>query len=154
MVYVSDLDSVPGVSDFGEIYLVTIAEASSGPLRLTTSNPDDVQQNTNPFFDSTGQYVFFESARNDSYGLYQASIDGLGEVELVMDIGLTDAGPYGTQAANFGFKPTPDLLAVTFTSVLSGVYQVFTLDKISSAGNATPITGIDQNGFESYWWRP
>jgi len=137
----------------GDIYLADLTAEPRTRVRLTYSNLLDVTTNYSPFFDATGEWVYFESSRNDGYGLYRVPIGG-GEPQLVWDIGFSNTEPY-IGAANYSqFRPASDYIGMVGVGVVNGTEQIVTFTNIAPVGDSSAVTTADLDCFNPYWWKP
>ncbi len=149
LVYVSDGDVL-----CGDIYLADLSQNPPSRVRLTTSDPLQVVFNSDPFFDAAGEWVYFESQRNDSFGLYRVPVAG-GEPQLVWDIGYSEDGPYEGMYAYSQLRPTPDVTGLVGTGALNGTDRVVVIpDLTPPLAQPIPVSGVNLDVVEPYWWRP
>lgn len=148
LVFVSDGDCL-----CGDLYLADLTADPVTRVRLTESDAGSVTGNSNPFFDATGQWVYFESSRDDSYGLCRVAVAG-GDLELVWDIGFSDDGPNLDMYAYSGFRPTPDYLGLAGIGAADGTDELFVWPTLDPLADPIAVTGADIDAVDPFWWRP
>lgn len=128
--------------------------AGGDPLQLTdfSSLKDFV---SSPFFDSSGQWIYFVLNSNDVYSMNRVNISG-GDSEKVFDIPAVDMPNHDLLHAPgyLGFKPTKDFRHFVCTGTINDAYQVFTADKLSSPFTPEAATNASYDYLYPFWYRP
>lgn len=148
LVYVSDGDVW-----CADVYLADLTVSPATRTRLTVSDCLTVQGNSQPFFDATGDWVYFESSRDDSYGLYRVPAAG-GDPELRWDIGFSDDGPNLGMASYSMFRPTENRLGLVGSGAHDQTDRIYIFDTLDPIATPVPVTGADIDAVDPTWWKP
>jgi dipeptidyl aminopeptidase/acylaminoacyl peptidase len=148
LVYLSDNNSV--------FVNVTWYDLKSGgnPVKLT--NLSSVQDSVYfPFFDDSGQRVYFMLNSNGVYSMNRISVSG-GEPEKVFDIPSVDMPKHNIIDAPgyIGCKPTRDYRHFVCTGTINDAYQVFTADNLNSPFSPAAATTASYDYQYPFWYRP
>jgi|GEM_PF-4067755 len=129
-------------------------KAGGGPVQLTRySSVDDTV--FSPFFDASGQWIYFQLSRKSAYSLNRIGITGK-KLEKVFDIPKVDMpnhSVYGA-AGYFDFKPAKDFQHVVCTGGINDAYQVFTTDNLTSPFSPATVTAATSDYLYPFWYRP
>lgn len=148
LVYLSETDTF-----FGEIFIADLSTTPATREQLTESVASVVAGNYRPFFDASGQWLFFESSRDDGYGLYRLPAAG-GTPELVWEIGLTAEGPLQGMAAVSDIRPGYDRCGLAASQVVTDVERIVLINDFTQDFALEAITDATQDCFHPFWWRP
>jgi Tol biopolymer transport system component len=137
--------------------LVLMNSDGSGEIsRLTVSDPID-EAYSDPFFDSSGQWIYFfkwNSKESPEYSLMKVSVNG-GTPELVMEIPAVDSPRHHVSGASayFDFSNAVNGDGFVFVSCMNDYYQIYTTEEFGDDFNKTMITGLGDDYFEPVWWK-
>ncbi len=134
--------------------MVCDLETGDGPVQLTHySSVDDTV--FSPFFDDSGQWIYFQLSRKSAYSLNRISATG-GEPEKVFDIPKVDMpnhSVYGA-AGYFDLKPAKDFQHFVCTGGVNDAYQVFTTDNLTAPFSPEAMTSVSSDYLYPFWYRP
>ncbi len=124
------------------------------PVKLTDlPSPEDSVYS--PFFDDSGQWIYFMLNSNGVYSLNRISATG-GEPEKVFDIPAVNMPRHGINdaAGYIDFKPTKDHRHFVCIGTVNDAYQVFTTGNLSSPFSPEAATDASKDYQFPYWYRP
>jgi len=129
-------------------------KAGGDPVQLSNiiSLKDSVYS---PFFDESGQWIYFMLNSNLTYSLNRISVTG-GEMEKVFDIPSVDMPNHDIidVAAYIQFKPTKDFRHFICIGTVNDAYQVFTADNLSLPFSPEVTTDVSNDYLYPFWYRP
>jgi len=148
LVHMSDRDDW-----CADVYLADLSQDPPTRTRLTESDCANVDGNYRPFFDETGEWVYFESARDESYGLYRVAATG-GTPELMWDIRFCTSDEHLGAPYYYQFRPTDDRLSLIATGTVDTPMRAFTFATLEPVATPVPVTGLDVEAVDPAWWKP
>ncbi len=151
-----DGTKVTYLSDNDGVYFNVMAyDLNAGGAAVKLTNYTAVSGGpSSPFFDSTGQWVYYELGI-DGYSLNRVPVSG-GDPEKLFDIPAVNMPNHGLidVAAYDSFKPTADGAHFVLIGSVNDAFQVFTADSLTSPLGLTAVTSTSFDCEYPYWHRP